>query len=87
MEKHAAFGHRAPIQYGRSDLDTRKAEERKVSGPVNWMPIALYVSVIVAMIVGLDIWLFRSHIWAGLIANMGIVLVFAPFCLRFFRQP
>ena len=47
--------------------------------------IALYVVVMVAVIVGLDIMFFRNRFWERLMLNIGIVLVFAAFYFRFFR--
>ena len=47
----------------------------------------LYVLTMVAIIVGVDIAFFRSHFWARLIANVGIVLVFAAFYFRFLKGP
>jgi hypothetical protein len=48
---------------------------------------ALYVVVMVATIVGVDIAFFRSHFWPRLMANGGIVLLFVAFYLRFFGRP
>jgi predicted cobalt transporter CbtA len=45
--------------------------------------IALYVLTLVAVVVGVDVLFFRHHFWARLAANVGIVLVFAAFGLRF----
>lgn len=45
----------------------------------------LYALAMVAIIVAVDIAFFRSHFWERLMANIGIVLVFAAFYLRFFR--
>jgi hypothetical protein len=45
--------------------------------------IALYVLALVAVVVGVDVLFFRHHVWARLIANVGIVLLFAAFYLRF----
>lgn len=47
----------------------------------------LYVLALVAVVVGADILFFRHHFWARLIANVGIVLVFAAFYLRFMKHP
>ena len=47
----------------------------------------LYVAVMVAVIVGVDIGFFKNRFWARLIVNIGVVLVFAAFYLRFFRHP
>ena len=46
----------------------------------------LYVLAMVALIVCLDIFVFRHLFWARLIANIGIVLVFVAFYLRFLRR-
>ena len=52
-----------------------------------WMPAVIYVVVIVAVIVGLDIAFFRGRFWERLMANVGVVLVFAAFYLRFIGCP
>ena len=49
--------------------------------------VALYVVTMVAVIVGLDVAFFRNRIWERLIANIGVVLVFAAFYLRFLGRP
>jgi hypothetical protein len=43
----------------------------------------LYVAVMAAVIVGADVVFFRDRFWERLIANIGIVLVFGAFYLRF----
>ena len=48
---------------------------------------ALYVLAMVAVVVGVDVWLFRHQLWPRLMANVGIVLVFAAFYLRFLKRP
>lgn len=45
----------------------------------------LYVLAMVAVIVGVDVLFFRQDFWARLMANVGIVLVFGAFYLRFLR--
>ena len=47
----------------------------------------LYVLALVAVVVGVDILFFRHQFWWRLIANVGIVLVFAAFYLRFLKRP
>jgi hypothetical protein len=49
--------------------------------------VALYVLAMVAVVVGVDILFFRHHLWDRLIVNVGIVLVFAAFYLRFLKRP
>jgi len=41
----------------------------------------------IAVIVGLDLLFFRDHFWARLMVNIGVVLVFAAFYLRFLKNP
>jgi hypothetical protein len=48
---------------------------------------ALYVLVMVAVVVGVDVLFFRHRFWERLIVNVGIVLVFAAFYLRFLKRP
>jgi hypothetical protein len=38
---------------------------------------------LVAVVVGVDVLFFRHHFWERVMANVGIVLVFAAFYLRF----
>jgi hypothetical protein len=47
----------------------------------------LYVLAMVAVVVGVDILIFKDQFWERLIANVGIVLVFAAFYLRFLKRP
>lgn len=47
--------------------------------------IALYVLALVAVVVCVDVLFFRHHFLERLIANVGIVLVFAASYLRFRR--
>jgi hypothetical protein len=49
--------------------------------------IALYVLALIAVVVGVDILFFRHHFLARLIVNIGIVLVFGAFYLRFLKRP
>jgi hypothetical protein len=45
----------------------------------------IYVVLMVAVIVGADVLFFRNRFWERLLANVGIVLVFAAFYLRFLK--
>ena len=47
----------------------------------------LYVLALVAVVVGVDVLFFRHNFWPRLIVNIGIVLVFAAFYLRFLKRP
>ena len=52
------------------------------------VPAALYVVALIAVIVCIDVLFFRhrSWLWERLILNVGIVLVFLAFYLRFMRN-
>jgi hypothetical protein len=47
--------------------------------------VVLYVVAMVAVIVGLDFLFFKNRFWERLMVNIGLVLVFAAFYLRFFK--
>ena len=49
--------------------------------------VALYVVAMAAVIVGVDFAFFRNRFWERLIANIGIVLVFAAFYWKFLGRP
>ena len=49
--------------------------------------IELYVLALVTVVVGVDVLFFKNHFWERLIVNVGIVLVFAAFGLRFLKRP
>lgn len=46
----------------------------------------VYVLVMVAIIVGADVFIFRHQFWQRLAMNVGVVLVFAAFYFRFLRH-
>ncbi len=50
-------------------------------------PVALYVLVLVALVVSVDVLFFRNQFWERLMVNVGIVLVFWAFYLRFLKRP
>jgi hypothetical protein len=49
--------------------------------------VVLYVLALVAIVVSVDVLLFRNRFWQRLMVNVGIVLVFAAFGLRFLKRP
>jgi hypothetical protein len=51
------------------------------------LSIVLYILVWIAVVVSVDLLFFRNLFWERLIANIGIVLVFAAFYLRFLKNP
>jgi hypothetical protein len=48
--------------------------------------LVLCVLALVAVVVGVDILVFRHQFWPRLMVNVGIVLVFAAFYLRFLKH-
>jgi hypothetical protein len=49
--------------------------------------VVLYVMAMAAVIVAVDFVFFRNRFWERLTVNIGIVLVFAAFYLRFLKRP
>jgi len=47
----------------------------------------LYVLAMIALIVSVDFLFFKDRFWPRLMVNIGIVLVFAAFYLRFLKNP
>ena len=50
------------------------------------LSVVLYVVVLIAVIVGVDLLFFRERFWERLMVNIGIVLIFAAFYLRFLKD-
>ncbi len=65
--------------------DGRDVAPRGSGGP--GVRLVLYVLVLVAVVVGVDVLFFRNRFWERLMANVGFVLVFGAFYLRFLRRP
>jgi hypothetical protein len=49
--------------------------------------IVLYVVFMAVVVVGVDLLFFRNRFWERLMVNVGIVLVFGAFYLRFLKHP
>jgi hypothetical protein len=49
--------------------------------------VVIYVLAMVAVVIGVDVLFFRNRLWERLMVNVGIVLVFAAFYLRFLKRP
>jgi hypothetical protein len=49
--------------------------------------MVLYALAMIAVIVGVDVLFFKNRLWERLAVNVGIVLVFVVFYLRFLRRP
>jgi hypothetical protein len=76
-----------PLLTTKGLTDRRHRDRTKGAEMGRQVSAALYALAMVAVIVGLDIAFFRNRIWQRLMVNVGIVLVFAAFYLRFFRHP
>jgi hypothetical protein len=64
--------------------------ELKMANPAEMgrpVAVVLYAVAMAAVIVGVDLVFFRNLVWGRLTVNIGIVLVFAAFYLRFLRRP
>ncbi len=48
--------------------------------------VVLYGLLLIAVVVGVDLLFFRNRFWERLMVNVGIVLVFAAFGLRFLKR-
>lgn len=46
-----------------------------------------YALLMAAIIIAVDVLFFRERFWPRLIVNIGIVLVFIAFYMRFLRHP
>ena len=62
-------------------------QKRKETEMGRQVAVVLYVVAMAAVIVGVDFMFFRNRFWERLTVNIGIVLVFAAFYLRFLRRP
>jgi len=47
--------------------------------------LAIYVAAMIFLVVAVDLAFFRKRFWERLMANVGIVLLFGAFYLRFIR--
>jgi protein-S-isoprenylcysteine O-methyltransferase Ste14 len=63
---------------------TSQREKQTMGRPAIVVP---YVLTMVAVVVGVDVLFFRHHSWPRLLVNIGIVLVFGAFYLRFLKHP
>ncbi len=49
--------------------------------------VMLFVLIMIAVIVSVDLLFFRNRFWERLMVNIGIVLVFIGFYFRFLKNP
>ncbi len=48
--------------------------------------VVLFVLIMITIIVSMDLLFFKNRFWERLMANIGIVLVFIAFYLRFLKK-
>lgn len=48
--------------------------------------VVLYILVLIAVVVSVDLLFFENRFWERLMVNIGIVLVFAAFYLRYLKH-
>ncbi len=82
----AVLGPRCDNLSGAYDRDksVAGASKTEMRRPVT---AVLYVLAMAAIIVAVDFMFFRNRFWERLTVNIGIVLVFAAFYLRFLKRP
>lgn len=49
--------------------------------------VVAYIVALIAVVVIVDLLFFKNRFWERLIVNIGIVLVFVAFYLRFLKNP
>jgi uncharacterized membrane protein len=47
----------------------------------------LFALIMIAVVISVDLLFFKNRFWERLIANIGIVLLFVAFYLRFLKNP
>ena len=60
---------------------------RKTNMDTNKLVVGVVIVAMIAVIVSVDLLFFKNRFWERLIVNIGIVLVFAAFYLRFLKNP
>ena len=60
--------------------------ERAIEMPRNTYMV-LYGLILIVVVVSVDLLFFRNRFWERLMANIGIVFLFAAFYLRFLKKP
>ena len=49
--------------------------------------VVLFALIMIAVVVSVDLLFFKNRFWERLTVNIGIVLVFVAFYLRFLKNP
>ena len=86
------FGQRSIVRAAPCDAiePNRQAlgeSQRRCAYMGRQVAVVLYVVTMAALIVAVDFVFFRNRFWERLTVNIGIVLVFVAFYLRFFGRP
>jgi hypothetical protein len=89
---HLAAGHLVPSRTevrseGARSLLLSSGVVRTVREMESQVALVLYVLALVAVVVSVDVLFFRNRLWERLMVNVGIVLVFWAFYLRFVKRP
>jgi len=74
----------ATLHSVRPDLAGRLMKGARVT---NQTSSALYLVVMIAVIITVDVLFFKHRIWERLAVNVGIVLVFGAFYFRLLKHP
>ena len=69
-----------------NSLRCRLSPHRKIEMIRN-ISVVLYIVGLIAVVVSVDLLFFKNRFWERLMVNIGIVLVFAAFYLRFLKHP
>lgn len=48
--------------------------------------VAIYLVAMVSTVVLVDVFIFRNHFWERLMSNIGIILLYIAFYLRFLKN-
>jgi len=53
----------------------------------NKLAVGVVIVVMITVVISVDLLFFKDRFWERLIANIGIVMVFTAFYLRFLKNP
>jgi hypothetical protein len=91
MDPHGCREQEQPKRIQRKTRHLHGRATADISEGVIEMPknpyVVLFILVLIAVVVGVDLLFFKTRFWERLMVNVGIVLVFAAFYLRFLKNP
>jgi hypothetical protein len=76
-----------PSLVSRVDQPSRREGGAPLTDMGGRIAVVLCVAAMAAVIVGVDFAFFRNQFWERMMVNIGLVLVFAAFYLRFLKHP